>query len=514
MNAIIETSNLTKIYPNGVRANDAVNFAAHAGEIHAIIGENGAGKSTLMKMLYGMERPTMGQIRLRGHAVRFDSPQQAIRRGVGMVHQNFMLIPSFTVAENIVLNAEPQRGPRADVRGAISQVTELAARYGLSIDPTARVSDIPVGMKQRVEILKALYRGAEILILDEPTAVLTPPETADLFAALRGLTASGKTILFITHKLREVMQIADRVTVLRDGRVVGELPISEADERLLARLMVGRELGSALEKPPQPRGPAILTAEGLTALASGGRAVLNGVSFALHAGEILGVAGVEGNGQTELAEVLAGLRRPAAGRVLIGDRAAPLGDPRQMRAAGVAHIPEDRLREGVALTESIADNLIVDRYDKAPFTRSGILRPRQIADHARALIGRYGVVTRGPDNPMNALSGGNMQKVIVARELSANPRVLIAAQPTRGVDIGAMAFIHSQLLAGRAAGVGILLISADLQEVLRLSDRVLVLHEGQITAVIESPQTISEDEIGLYMLGAKRMTPAEMAAQA
>jgi ABC-type uncharacterized transport system ATPase subunit len=500
-----ETRHITKIYPNGVRANDRISLTVAAGQVHAIVGENGAGKSTLMKILYGMERPTEGDILLDGEIVHFHSPQDAIQRGIGMVHQNFMLVPSFTVAQNVVLNAEPTRHGVLDFKTAHMRVRQLAERYGLPVSPEARVSDIPVGMKQRVEILKALYRGAEILILDEPTAVLTPSETRELFAAMRELAASGKTVLFISHKLREVLAASDQVSVLRDGRLVESLPTRECTERQLATLMVGREVFMSVQKPPLQRGAPVLQVTDLSVRLPSGKRALDQISFVLHSGEILGVAGVEGNGQTELAEVLAGLRAFDGGSVLLCDKPLPNGDPRAAREAGVAHIPEDRLKNGSATELSVAENLIVDRYYKPPYTVRGALSLRAIRQNAQRLIERFNIVAKSPETPLSALSGGNMQKVVLARELSASPRLLIAAQPTRGVDIGAIEFIHAQLLEARAQGLAILLISADLSEVMRLSDRLIVLHNGQIVAQFDDPSALSEEEIGLYMLGSKRM---------
>ena len=509
---IIEARDIVKVYPNGVTANANVSLAVMPGEIHALVGENGAGKSTLMKILYGMEQPTSGQVYVRGAPVSIASPQVAIRLGIGMVHQNFMLIPSFTIAENIVLNAEPRRGLMIDMTGATAQIKALAAQYGVHVIPDARVDSVPVGMRQRVEILKALYRGADVLILDEPTAVLTPGETRDLFTALRALARQGKTVIFITHRLREVRAISDRVTVMRGGRVMDTLPITAADERTLARLMVGRETLATVEKPSARPGEPVLQVRDLTCLAPSGKAALNAISLEVRAGEIVGIVGVEGNGQTELAEVLSGLRPAASGTVTVQGRSILGSDPRRARAAGVAHIPEDRLANGTAISATVGENLIVDRFDRAPFTRGGLLRPREIARHAQALIARFGIVAPGSEAPLNALSGGNIQKVVVARELSSEPRLLIAAQPTRGVDIGATEFIHRHLVAGRSAGLAILLISADLQEVLRLADRLLVMHDGQIVARFDDPGDVTEDELGLYMAGVRRQT--DVAVQA
>jgi general nucleoside transport system ATP-binding protein len=509
---VIEARNIVKIYPNGVLANNNVNLSVTQGEIHALVGENGAGKSTLMKILYGLEKPTRGEITVRGKPVQIPNPQVAIHLGIGMVHQNFMLVPSFTVAENVVLNAEPTQGVVVDTARAIAQTKALADQYGLSVVPEATVDSIPVGMKQRVEILKALYRGADIFILDEPTAVLTPNETRDLFVAIRNLVNQGKTVIFITHKLREVKAISDRVTVMRDAQVIGTVNTGEADERMLARMMVGREVFMVVNKPPLRRGGPVLQLRDLTYVSEAGKTVLDRVSFNVYEGEILGIAGVEGNGQTELVEVLTGLRAATGGSATIDGTPLLTGDPRAAREAGIAHIPEDRQTNGAALSASINDNLIVDRYYKAPYDRNGLLQPAAIAKNTEALIRRFNILTSNGENPLQSLSGGNMQKVIVAREFSAQPRLLIAAQPTRGVDVGAIEFIHQQLIDKRSEGLPILLVSADLQEVLKLSDRLLVMYNGHVVALFPDPSSIEEEELGLYMLGAKRQSEEEMGA--
>jgi simple sugar transport system ATP-binding protein len=509
---LIEARHIEKIYPNGVRANDDVTFSVNHGEIHALVGENGAGKSTLMKILYGLERPTHGQILLRGQPVHISNPQVAIGMGIGMVHQNFMLIPSFTIADNVVLNAEPITNITVDRQQSISRVEALAKQYGLHVLPDAVVDSVPVGMRQRVEILKALYRGAEIFILDEPTAVLTPNETNDLFRAIRSLVQQGKTVIFITHKLREVLELSDRVTVMRDARVIGTVDTRATNERELARMMVGREVFMEIDKPPVTRGKTVLQVRGLTCSTETGKVALRGISFNVYEGEILGIAGVEGNGQTELAEVLNGLRPASAGTASVDGVPVLADDPRRVRETRVAHIPEDRLSNGAALDASIQDNLIVDRYYRSPINQGGLLDPARITQNAAALIKQFDVLAASTDTPMRSLSGGNMQKVIVAREFSSAPRLLIAAQPTRGVDVGAIEFIHQQLVDKRTAGLAILLISADLQEVLKLSDRLMVMHNGHIVAIFSDPGAIPEEELGLYMLGAKHQTPAELEA--
>jgi simple sugar transport system ATP-binding protein len=510
--AIIEAHNIVKIYPNGVLANDRVNLSVQQGEIHALVGENGAGKSTLMKILYGMETPTSGEIRVRGQQTIIDNPQRAIELGIGMVHQNFMLVNSFTIAENIVLGRETTTngGLTLDRQKAIRETQALSDTYGLYVDTTARVDMVPVGMRQRVEILKALYRGAEILILDEPTAVLTPRETQDLFKAIRNLVNGGKTVIFITHKLREVMAISDRVTVMRDARNVGTVVTKETDEHQLARMMVGREVFMVVDKPPVKRGQPVLEVQNLTYANEAGRTVVNNVSFNVYAAEILGIAGVEGNGQTELVEVLTGLRSPTAGQATMDGQPILGHGPRKVREAKVAHIPEDRLTNGVALEASISDNLIVDRYYQPPFTRGALLDVAAISDNGKRLIHDFNIVAPGESAPLGALSGGNMQKVILAREFSSQPRLLIAAQPTRGVDIGAIEFIHQRLVDKRTEGLAILLVSADLQEVMKLSDRIMVMYNGEIVAVFQNTPDLTEEKLGLYMLGAARQTVEEM----
>jgi simple sugar transport system ATP-binding protein len=509
---LIEMRNITKVYPNGVRANNDVSFEVRRGEIHALVGENGAGKSTLMKILYGMERPSSGEIVLRGQVVQITNPQEAIRNGIGMVHQNFMLVPSFTVAENIVLGSEPKRGALVDRAAAIEATRELAKQYGLAVDPTAVVDAIPVGTRQRVEILKALYRGADVLILDEPTAVLTPQETTELFAAIRQLVTAGKTVIFISHKLREVKQISDRVSVMRDAMLVGTVDTSSVHEEDIARMMVGREVFLHIEKPPVTRGDSVLQVRELEYTTEAGVRALKGVSFDVHAGEIFGIAGVEGNGQTELVEVITGLRQAIGGRVNLAGQDITGATPRDVRIAGCGHIPEDRLTNGVALTASINENLIVDRYAKRPFTNGMFMDPSAVRANGDELIEQYGIRTPDGSVPVGSLSGGNMQKVVVARELSSQPRLLIAAQPTRGVDIGASEYMYEKLVEARNDGMAILLVSADLSEVMSLSDRLAVIKDGKLTAIFPQASALDEEEVGLYMLGIKHQTDEEIKA--
>ena len=506
---LLEARDIVKIYPNGVAANRGISLDIRRGEIYAIVGENGAGKSTLMKILYGLEVPTSGRVFLRGQPVDITSPQKAIDLGIGMVHQNFMLVDSFTVAENIDLGRERMNGLVLDQQKAIRDTRALSATYGLEVDPTARVELIPVGMRQRVEILKALYRGAEILILDEPTAVLTPKETQDLFTAIRNLVNEGKTVIFITHKLREVLEISDRVMVMRDGQQVGTVETRSTSIPELAQMMVGREVFMQVEKPTVQPGPPVLKVRDLLCANDAGRALVNHVSFDVYEGEIFGIAGVEGNGQTELVEALTGLRRATAGQVEVNGQSILGRSTRAMREAGIAHIPEDRLTNGLARESSIADNLIVDRYYRPPFGLRGFLSTGMIRQNATDLIRRFSIRAPDGDLPVNSLSGGNMQKVVVAREFSSDPHLLIAAQPTRGVDIGAIEFIHQQLVNKRTEGLAILLISADLQEVMKLADRIMVMYNGEIVGIFDNTPELTEETLGLYMLGARRQ-PADV----
>ncbi len=508
MHPLVEMKDIIKIYPNGVVANRDVNFSVAKGEIHALVGENGAGKSTLMKILYGLEQPTSGQIFLNQQPVAIKSSHHAIDLGIGMVHQNFMLVPSFTIAQNVVLGREPRQGRFIDFNESIRVTQTLAQEYGLEVDPTAPLESTPVGMRQRVEILKTLYRGADLLILDEPTAVLTPQETNDLFEAVRRLVDQGKTVIFITHKLIEVKEISDRVTVMRQGEVTGKVNTVDVNEEDIARMMVGREVFLKIDKPQQQRGQAVAQIHNLSYVSETGLPRLKDISFKVYAAEILGIAGVEGNGQTSLVDLLSGLRVPTTGEALVNGKSILGHGPRQVRRAGVAHIPEDRLTNGVALEATIAHNLVVDRYYRPPFTRVGfIMSLKQIRRQAEILIEKFDIRAAGYDTPMGSLSGGNMQKVILAREFSSDPDLLIASQPTRGVDIGATEFVRQQLVEERNKGKAILLVSADLAEVMSLADRIMVMYKGEIVAVFENNPALTEDELGLYMLGLKKQSP-------
>jgi simple sugar transport system ATP-binding protein len=512
MTPIIEMRDIVKVYPNGVVANDGVNFSVEKGEIHALVGENGAGKTTLMKILYGLERPTEGEINYKDRLLELNSPLDAIDNGIGMVHQNFMLIPSFTVAENIVLGEEKTRSGLIRQDQAVQDTESLAKEYGLRVDANAIIESINVGMRQRVEILKTLYRGAEILILDEPTAVLTPQETQELFKAIRALVDQGKTVIFITHKLREVKEISDRVTIMRAGKIVGTLKIEEVTREGLARMMVGRDVLLSVDKPPSDRGQAVLQVHDLSYVSDTGVQMLKNMSFNVYAGEILGIAGVEGNGQTELVEVLTGLREASTGAAYIDSRDILQADPRVVRMAGVAHIPEDRLTNGLALLATIDENLIVDRYFRAPIKKGFRIDQGAVKKLGNRLIEEYDIRTINGQVPVSSLSGGNMQKVIVAREFSSDPKLLIAAQPTRGIDVGATEFVRQELVVKRTEGTAVLLVSADLSEVMSLSDRIIVMYEGEITGVFPDASTVTEEELGLYMLGVQRQDVEEMEA--
>jgi general nucleoside transport system ATP-binding protein len=494
---LVALEGITKRFP-GVVANDDVSLELRTGEVHALIGENGAGKSTLMRILYGMYPADAGRFLIRGEEVKIHSPRDAIARGIGMVHQHFVLVDPFTVAENVVLGDEG--GAVLDQDGAERKVKELADAYGFQIDPHATVEDLSVGEEQRVEILKALYRGVDILILDEPTAVLTPAETRDLFGNLRRLRADGKSIVFISHKLDEVLEIADRITVLRRGEVVGETTPAQTSKAQLAEMMVGRPVLFRLDKPQGEIGEAVLRLEDL----HGGR--LHGLSLEVRAGEIVGVAGVEGNGQRDLADAIMGLRPLEGGHVVLEGRDLASLSTAEIRNAGVGFVPEDRHEQGLVLGMTLWENSLLGRQDDAPFVKRGILSLRTIKELARKLVKLFDVRARSIDVTAGALSGGNQQKLILARELETDPKLLLAAQPTRGLDVGAIEFVWRQILEQKAEGRGVLLISAELDEIYALSDRILTLYEGRITG--EYSPDAPADEVGRGMLGAAAMQGA------
>jgi len=498
---LLELKGITKRFP-GVVANDDVNFELAPGEVHALLGENGAGKSTLMNILYGLYHPDEGEIRLHGKAARISSPREAIDLGIGMVHQHFMLIPVMTVAENIVLASEPKRGPFLNLDEAEERVADISKRFGLTVNPGARVESISVGQQQRVEILKALYRGAEILILDEPTAVLTPQEASELFEVIGSLKEQGKSIIFITHKLNEVLEIADRITVLRRGKTIDTVPRAGATEESLARLMVGREVLLRVDKPPASPGKALLQVEDVRVIDERGLEAVRGVSLQVRAGEIVGIAGVDGNGQTELVDAITGLRKPASGRIVVAGEDVTGDTCRECFDAGLGHIPEDRQLRGLILDFTLAENIVIHDFRDEPSSTFGWLHPRFMLSRAREWLKAFDVRGGGPDTLAAALSGGNQQKVVVAREIGREPRVLVAAQPTRGIDVGAIEFIHRRLVEERDEGKAILLVSFELDEVLSLSDRILVMYEGEIVG--EYAPDVTPEELGIAMTGGGR----------
>ncbi|TMG66789.1 MAG: ABC transporter ATP-binding protein [Chloroflexi bacterium] len=496
----VDMRGITKQFP-GVLANNHVDFSVRPGEIHALVGENGAGKSTLMNILYGLFPPDSGEIHINGKQAHIGGPRDAIALGIGMVHQHFMLIPVFSVGENIMLGREPVAGPDFyDHARARTAINELTKRYGLALNPDARMGDLPVGLQQRAEIVKVLYRGANILILDEPTGVLTPQETKELFVVLRDLVKSGKTIIFISHKLKEVLEISDRITVMRRGKVVGHLTTRQTNEEEIATMMVGREVLLRVDKKPATPGAVVMRVENISANTDRGVPALKGVSFELRQGEILGIAGVEGNGQSELMEVLAGTRQVTGGRVLLGDRDITTYDARTERGAGVAFIPEDRRGTGLVLSFSIAENSILGRERSPTFSwNEFVLKLVAIKEWARRLVKEFDIRTPSIEVAARNLSGGNQQKVIVAREMGSKPKVLLAAQPTRGVDIGAIEFIHRRIVQERDEGTAVLLVSAELDEVRSLSDRIAVMYEGRIVSI--EPPDAAEERLGLLMTG-------------
>jgi general nucleoside transport system ATP-binding protein len=499
---LLELRGITKRFP-GVLANDQVDFDLQRGEVHALLGENGAGKSTLMNILYGLYTPDSGEILLGGRGIDLGSTKAAIEHGIGMVHQHFMLIPVMTVAENIVLATEPRRaGVLLDYDAANKRVRELSERYGLAVDPDARIDRITVGQQQRVEILKALYRGAEILILDEPTAVLTPQEAQELFEIIRSLKTQGKSIIFISHKLNEVLEIADRITTLRRGRAVDTIPAAGATEEGLARMMVGREVLLRVDKKPAHPGEPLLEVSELKVIDDRGLEAVRDVTFQVRGGEIVGLAGVDANGQSELIDAIAGLRHVASGRITVDGRDVTNASAKNALDTGVGHIPEDRHRRGLVLPFSLTENIALHAYRQAPNSHRGLLNLSAMVDRARRLLKEFDVRGGTPSTPAGALSGGNQQKVVLAREIDADPKVLIAAQPTRGLDVGAIEFVHRRLVEQRDAGRAVLLVSLELEEILSLSDRILVIYEGRIVG--EFPPTATEEELGFAMTGGRR----------
>jgi simple sugar transport system ATP-binding protein len=496
----LELRGITKRF-GPVVANDGIDFDLRQGEVHALLGENGAGKSTLMSILYGLYHPDEGEIRVNGEPAKIDSPSRAIELGIGMVHQHFMLVPVMTVTENIVLGEEPTRGVLLNVREGSRRVKELSDRYGLAVAPDAVIEQVSVGMQQRVEILKTLYRNARILILDEPTAVLTAQETKELFEVLRALKADGVSIVFISHKLNEVLEISDRVTVLRRGERIDTVPTEGATEESLARLMVGRDVLLRVEKKTGTPGKPVLEVEDLHVRDERGLEAVKGVSMQVREGEIVAIAGVDGNGQLELVQAIAGVRVPEAGHVSIAEHEVTGRGVRATTEVGVAHIPEDRQLCGLVLDFTLAENLALREYRSPPISNHGLLSIGQMNDRARTLLEEYDVRGGDPGTLASSLSGGNQQKVAVAREIASNPKLLIAHQPTRGLDVGAIEFVHGQLLAERDNSRGVLLVSLEFEEIRALADRILVIYEGKIVA--EFPPEVSEEELGVAMTGGR-----------
>ncbi len=507
---MLEMRGITKRFP-GVLANDNIDLKISSGEVHALLGENGAGKTTLMNILYGFYRPDEGEIFIRGKRVALKSPKDAIANGIGMVHQHFMLVDNLTVTENVVLGLESKRGPLLDLKPAEAKIIELSNKYGLKVDPRAKIWQLSVGERQRVEIIKAIFRGAQVLILDEPTAVLTPPEVKEMVGIIRQLAKKGLAVIpFITHKLPEVMEVSDRVTVLRKGKVVARIDSRRTTQAELARKMVGRGVLLSVKRPKVKCGQPVLEVKDLEALNDKGLRALKKVSFAICGAEILGVAGVAGNGQRELAEVLTGLRSSTGGSFSILGRKMTNKSPGDIIAQGVAHIPEDRMGMGLVLDMTVEENLILDTHSEAPLAKQGrlpvggrwLLDKKEIGEHADSLIKEYDIKTPSKDILARTLSGGNLQKLILARELSREPKLLVANQPTIGLDIGATEFIRNKLMEQKKKGTAILLISEDLDEVMSMSDRIAVMYEGDIVGIIPASKAKVND-IGLMMAGAK-----------
>lgn len=501
---VLEARGITKQFP-GVLANDNINFDLRKGEIHALLGENGAGKSTLMNLIYGLHNPDKGEIFVNGKPAAINSPNDSIKLGIGMVHQHFMLIPVFTVAENIMLGDETVKNGMLDQKTVAAKITQLSSQYGLEVNPLSLVGQLPVGTQQRVEIVKTLYRDAKIVILDEPTAVLTPQEADDLFRIMRDLTARGVSIIFITHKLKEVLAIADRITVMRAGRTIGTVLPKNTTSEKLATMMVGREVNLVIIKKQADPKEAMLTVKDLHVDDDRDYPAVRGVSFEVKAGEVLGIAGVQGNGQTQLAEALSGLRATQKGYVVLAGKDITNKTPRAITQAGLANIPEDRQRHGLVLSYSIADNMALCDYYHEPFSKSGVIQPKALDENAQKLISTFDVRTPSSFVSAGKLSGGNQQKVIVARELSRSVKLVIANQPTRGLDVGSIEYIHGEIIKMRDRDVAVLLISAELDEILALSDRIAVMYRGQIVTIVDTKKTTRE-QLGLWMAGAQVQT--------
>ncbi|MBF8981958.1 ABC transporter ATP-binding protein [Lutibacter sp. B2] len=482
-------------------ANDSIDLKVHKGEVHALLGENGAGKSTLMNILYGLYTQTSGAIFINEKKVDIKTPNIAIANGIGMVHQHFMLVKTFTVAENIVLGMEPTTfGSKLNMDKAIEEVKRISGKYGLHVDPQAKIEDITVGMQQRVEILKALYRGAEILILDEPTAVLTPQEIKELIQIMKNLTKQGKSIIIITHKLKEIKEAADFCTIIRRGKQIGTVDVSETDENQLAAMMVGREVSFAVDKEEKTAGEIVLNIENLVVEDNRGIGVVNGLDLSVRAGEILGIAGVDGNGQSELIEAITGLRKTKSGKISINGKEVMNKTPREIFESGICNIPEDRQKHGLVLDFTVEENMVLENYRKTPFSKGLRLMEENINKFSKELMEKFDVRPRDEKNKARALSGGNQQKVIIAREVTNDPDLLIATQPTRGLDVGAIEFVHSSLVEQRDKNKAVLLVSFELDEIMSVSDRIAVIYEGKIVGIVDAKE-INENELGLMMAG-------------
>ncbi|HDR7718252.1 ABC transporter ATP-binding protein [Bacillus albus] len=499
MEYVIEMNNITKVFP-GIVANDDITLQVKQGEIHALLGENGAGKSTLMNVLFGLYQPEQGEIKIKGNPVKITNPNIANDLGIGMVHQHFMLVHNFTVTENIILGNEPKKNGKIAVEEAAKEIKKLSEQYGLAVDPHAKIEDISVGMQQRVEILKTLYRGAEILIFDEPTAVLTPQEIHELIQIMKKLVQEGKSIILITHKLKEIMEVCDRCTIIRKGKGIGTVDVAETDEHKLAELMVGRQVNFKTEKIEAKPMEEVLSIANLIVHDTRKLPAVKGLDLTVRAGEIVGIAGIDGNGQSELIEAITGLRKVESGSIAIKGKEITNWPVRRITEEGIGHIPEDRHKHGLVLDFSVRDNIVLQTYYKNPFSKKGILNFSKITEKAKALIEQFDVRTPGEHTLARALSGGNQQKAIIAREVDRNPDLLIAAQPTRGLDVGAIEFIHKKLIEQRDNGKAVLLLSLELDEILNVSDRVAVIYEGKIVAIVDAKET-NEQQLGLLMAG-------------
>lgn len=499
MNNVIEMNNIRKEFP-GIVANDNITLQLRQGEIHALLGENGAGKSTLMNILFGLYQPTSGEIKVRGEKVNITDPNVANKLGIGMVHQHFMLVENFTITENIILGLEPKKAGKIDIKKAEKDVLELSERYGLKVDPKAKIEDISVGMQQRVEIIKTLYRGAEILIFDEPTAALTPQEITELIQIMKSLIKEGKSIILITHKLKEIMAVCDRCTVIRRGKGIGTVEVAETNPDALAAMMVGREVNFTVERKKAEPKQAVLAIKDLVVHDTRNVPSVNNLNLEVKAGEILGIAGVDGNGQSELIEAITGLRKIEKGSIQLNGKELTNLKTRKITEEGIAHIPQDRHKHGLVLDFSVAENIVLQTYYQQPYSKNMVMNFPKVYEKARKLIEEYDVRTPNEMTTARALSGGNQQKAIIAREVDRSPELLIAAQPTRGLDVGAIEFIHRKLIDERDKGKAVLLVSLELDEVLNISDRIAVIYEGQIVAVVD-PNETNEKELGLLMAG-------------